>query len=180
MWSHYGDGHRSVAIEFDTNLLARAVLEQQKRQGGVILDIDNVLFEIKYQDELPEIGCEHIFQYVMNINKNHSEEFLEQTELAKRLRLMFSLKSMVWKIEKEWRLMWHNDETTLKFPRLELLDDTITAVYLGVRSPLTGDYMNDDFIFETKRHFPRAEIFKVKKRKGKFALDFERIAVPVN
>ncbi len=30
MWSHYGNGHRGVAIEFDTALLARAVLAKSK------------------------------------------------------------------------------------------------------------------------------------------------------
>jgi len=54
---------------------------------------------------------------------------------------------MGWKIEKEWRLWKHNDETRLKVQRLDLIDDTITALYLGFRYPLTADYMNDDFIF---------------------------------
>ena len=73
--------------------------------------------------------------------------------------------------------MWHNDETRLKILRLDLLDDTITAVYLGLRYPL-NDHMNDDLIYETKRNFPKAEIFQVKRGKGKSALDFERIAGP--
>lgn len=34
MWSHYGDGHRGVAIEFDTALLAGAVVKQQEKIDG--------------------------------------------------------------------------------------------------------------------------------------------------
>lgn len=89
--------------------------------------------------------------------------------------LRLSSKSKGWEIEKEWRLMWRNDETRLKVLRLDLLDDTITAVYLGCR---IADNIKDDFIFETKRHFPKAGIFKGREAKGKFALDFERIAEP--
>lgn len=38
IWSHYGNGHRGVAIEFDTTLLANAVLKQQERLCGAKLD----------------------------------------------------------------------------------------------------------------------------------------------
>jgi hypothetical protein len=166
MWSHYGNSHRGVAIEFDTTLLADAISKEQKKLDGKQID---AWFEIKYQDELPEITCEHIFQYLM-----HDDD----TELKGIIELRASLKSKGWEIEEEWRLMRKNDETKLKICRLDLIDDSITAVYLGCRYELNADHMEDPFIYETKRHFPRAEIFKAGKRKGKFALDFERIAGP--
>lgn len=177
MWSHYGNGHRGVGIEFDTTLLARAVLERQKKLRGAELDLNEVWCEVNYQDELPKITCEHIFQFVMNDTEVADEEAWSETGLAKILRELVSSKSMVWETEKEWRLMWRNDETRLKILRLDLIDDTITAVYLGCR---IADNINDDFIFETKSHFPKAEIFKARKTKGKFALYFERIAVTAN
>ena len=31
MWSHYADGHRGVALEFDTQLLTKTALEQMKK-----------------------------------------------------------------------------------------------------------------------------------------------------
>jgi len=168
MWGHYGNGHRGIAIEFDTSLLTGSVLKQQEKLGGITVDVNAPWSNIKYQDELPEITCEHIYHCVM-----HKKD----AELEKILELRLFSKSIEWKIEKEWRLMWHNDETKLKIVRLDLLDDTITAVYLGCRIP---DDINDDIIFETKSHFPKAEIFKARKVKGKFALDFERILMPSN
>jgi len=60
MWSHYGDGHRGVAIEFDTALLTKTVLEDQERLHGENLE---PWFEINYQDDVPKITCEHIFQH---------------------------------------------------------------------------------------------------------------------
>lgn len=179
MWSHYGNGHRGVAIEFDTNLLAKAVLEQQRMLGGVDIDLNEILFEINYPNEIPLIKCEHIVNFVLD-DIHIDEEAWMKKESGNILKERSCSKSMGWKIEKEWRLWRHNDETRLKVQRLDLIDDTITAVYLGFRYPLIDDHKNDDLIFEMKRHFPRAEIFKVRKRKGKFALDFERIAVSAN
>lgn len=177
MWSHYGNGHRGVAIEFDTIRLADAVMGEQKRLGGPKIE---PWFVINYKDDVPKITCEHIFQYVMIYTNNADKETLEQTELAKTLPIIFSLKSLEWKVENEWRIMRQNKDTKLKICRLDILDDSITAVYLGCRYELNADHMEDPFIYETKRHFPRAEIFKARKRKGKFALDFERIFVPPN
>ncbi len=180
MWSHYGNGHRGIAIIFDTSLLEMAVLDKQKRLGVINTKINDVWSKINYQDELPNITCEHIYQFIMNNGNNINEELQQETELGKTLSLILSSKKLEWKIEKEWRLMWRNDETRLKVLKLDLLDDTITSVYLGLRYPLINDHKNDDFIFEAKRHFPNAEIFKAVKGKGKFELDFERIDVPSN
>jgi hypothetical protein len=179
MWSHYGNGYRGVAIEFDTNLLANAVLEQQKMLGGPDMDVNEILFEIKYPNETPLIKCEHIVNFVLD-DIHRGKEAWMKTELGNILKERASSKSRGWKIEKEWRLRKHNDETRLKVQRLDLLDDTITALYLGFRYPLIGDHENDDLIFETKRNFAKADIFKAKKRKGKPSLDFERVILPAN
>lgn len=168
MWSHYGNGHRGAAIEFDTSLLAKAVLKQIKKQDGITNDINEVWSKIDYKKEPTKITCEQIVHYVMDWDK---------TKLEKVMKQRLSSKSVVWETEQEWRLMWRNDETRLKILKLDLTDDTISAVYLGCR---IADNIKDDFIFETKRHFPKAEIFKARKAKGKFALDFERIALPAN
>jgi hypothetical protein len=179
LWSHYGNGHRGVAIEFDVNLLANAVLEQQRMLGGVDIDLNEILFEIKYPNEIPLIKCEHIVNFVLDDIRLGEKDWMKK-ELGNILRERSCSKSIGWKIEKEWRLWRYNDETRLKVQRLDLIDDTITAVYFGFRYPLIDDHKNDDLIFETKRHFPKAKIFKAKQRKGKSALDFEQIVVATN
>lgn len=68
--------------------------------------------------------------------------------------------------------MWGNNETKLKVQRLDLLDDTITSLYLGCR---IDDYVKGDLIFEIRHNFPKAKIFMSKKVKGKFALEFEQL-----
>ena len=93
--------------------------------------------------------------------------------IEKIMNEIFSSKSMIWEAEKEWRLMWRNDETKLKFLRLNLLDESVVAIYLGCN---IDSKAKSDFIFEITRNFPKAKIFKAKKEKGKFGLDFEQIA----
>lgn len=168
MWSHYGNGHRGVAIKFNTHLLATAFFELLKKADDTTTDINSVWNEIIYQNEPQKITCEHIVHFIMDWDK---------TKLYKIMKQRLSSKSMLWETEKEWRLMWRNDETKLKILRLDLLDDTIIAIYLGCHIP---DNIKDDFVFETKRHFPKAKIFKARMAKGKFALDFEQIAGPAN
>jgi hypothetical protein len=175
MWSHYGNGHRGIAIEFDTNLLTRTILREQEIFGGAEIDANALLCEIFYQEDLPLITCEQIFQFVIQDTPVKDEEALMKTELADIIKKRVSMKSMIWKTEKEWRFMKRNDETGLKIQRVDLLDGTITAVYTGLRYQLHDDHGNDPVILETKRNFPKAKIYKAKKMKGKFALDFERI-----
>lgn len=68
---------------------------------------------------------------------------IDKTELERILAQRLSLKSDEWEIEKEWRIIWRNDETKVKVLRLDLIDDTITAVYLGLRYQLIDDHKND-------------------------------------
>ena len=173
MWSHYGNGHRGVAMEFDTSLLAKAILRRQKMLDGEDVDLNEIWFEIKYPYEIPKITCEHIINFVINGVPIPDEKAWLKTELADILRQRAASKSIGWKIEKEWRLAWHNDETRLKVQRLDLIEDTITSLCFGVRYSL-----NDDLIFEIKHNFPRAEVLKARKGKGKSMLDFERIVIP--
>ena len=179
MWSHYANGHRGVAVEFDTTLLSKAVLERQKMLGEVEVGINEIISKINYLNEIPKITCENIVNFVINDTPISDENAWMETELADILRKRASSKSIGWELEKEWRLMWHNDETRLKFQRVDMIDETIIAIYLGLRYPLIDDHIRDDLIFETKRNFPRAKIFRAIKGKGKSLLDFKLVA-PAN
>lgn len=173
MWSHYGNGHRGVAIEFDTDLLAKAVIEKSKRLGGEEVHIDEVWSKINYTTELPKITCEAIFQFVINDSKNSDERAWARTEHAKSIQLMLRSKSLKYRMENEWRLMWLNDETKVKIQKSDLLNDTITAIYLGC---LVNRQMKDRFVSETKRSFPNAKVFRGRQAKGSFALVFEQVS----
>ena len=97
---------------------------------------------------------------------------MAQTEISKILNLIVHSKSLEWKEENEWRLVWNTDETRAKIHKLPLLDGSITAIYFGCR---VDDRVKEDLIFETKRNFPNAKIYKGKPVPGKLALEFEEI-----
>jgi DUF2971 family protein len=170
MWSHYGNGHRSIAIEFDTALLTRAVSTKSKMLGGEETQIDEVWNEINYTPMLPKITCESIYEAVMCATEKFNLDTWRHTNFYEIMLLMLRSKSLVWSVEDEWRLMWHNDETNLKIQRLNLLDNTITALYLGC---LVTNHLRDSLVSQMKRSFPNAVIYGSKKVKGAFALEFK-------
>lgn len=164
MWSHYGNGHRGVAIEFDTHLLTRAVSKNLATHGT------EPLYKIGYRTDMPKITCESIYQYIMNVTKNDNDESWDETELFNTFCLILSSKSRVWEDEKEWRYILRNDKTRLKVLKLGLDDDTITTLYIGCRT----DYrVKDDLIFEIRNKFPNATVYKSNVVEGNFALAFE-------
>jgi hypothetical protein len=64
MWGHYGNGHRGVAIEFDTTALAESLRKQDN------LDGESPWKNMDYNPEIPKIKCEDIYEEVMNPNSN--------------------------------------------------------------------------------------------------------------
>ncbi len=170
MWSHYGNGHRGVAIEFDTVLLTKAISTKSKILTGEETQIDEVRNKINYTPTLPKITCESIYEAVMSAPEEFNIEAWRRPKFNEIMSLMLRSKSLVWEVEDEWRLMWHNDETNLKIQRLNLPDDTITALYLGCR---VTEPLKDNLVSQLRRSFPNAVAYCGKKANGDFALDFE-------
>lgn len=170
MWSHYGNGHRGVAIEFDTALLTKAVSMEYKKSTGEEAQSNEVWSEINYTPSIPKLTCESIYEAIMSAPEKLDMVTWQRPKFDQIMLLMLRSKSIVWKEEAEWRLMWHNDETNLKIQRLNLPDNTITALYLGC---LTTDHSN--LLSQLKLSFPNAVVFMGKKAKGEFALEFEEL-----
>jgi len=170
MWSHYGNGHRGVAIEFNTDLLAEAVISKEKTLNGERAQIGTVWNEISYAATLPKLSCEVIYESIMTADKEFKVEAWRQSKFSEIMPLMLRTKSLVWKEENEWRLMWHNDETNLNIQRLTLLDDTIAGLYLGCR---VSDSAKQNMTSQLKRSFPNAFIYDGKKFAGEFTIKFD-------
>lgn len=152
MWGHYGNGHRGIAIEFD-NLLFYELF--QNNHNSTVK-----MHEIIYRDKVPKITCEQAYRWIMNYEN-----------ITWMLHDLLFTKSCVWNKEAEWRLIcWNNSTETVQ--KFDLLDDTITAVYIGY---LVGKPHEQEFIYETRRNFPNAKIFKSNIKKGEFALEFEEL-----
>ena len=162
MWSHYGNGHRGVAIEFDTTALAKSLDKDE---------YDSPWWKMNYIKEVPKIKWEDIFDFV--INAPHSD--LNRSKLSSVVTERLSSKGEIWENEDEWRLALENDETRLKILRHDIPNSAVTAVYLGCRAA-EQEKLRNDFIHETQRNFPNATVFRAKMRHGEFALDFDKIS----
>ena len=166
MWGHYGNGHRGVAIEFDTNLLTSSVLKTVETKET------EQLSKIYYRSELPKITCESIYKAVIEMTENN-QQTSDKTELFNIIQLALSTKSKVWEKENEWRFILRNSKSKMKILRVALEDDTITALYLGCR---TDDNMKKDLIYETKQIFSNAKVYKSKISKNNFSLEFDQLS----
>ena len=60
MWGHYANGHRGLALEFDTNALASAVLQRHEAENAAPSEGDNVWAKIAYAETFPPITGEHL------------------------------------------------------------------------------------------------------------------------
>lgn len=167
MWGHYGDGHRGIAIEFDTTVLGESLM----KLGAP--DSKSLWLEMEYKKEIPKIKCDDIIEFVFNAKPDTNILESYGPKLADVIRQRVHAKSEVWASENEWRLLLTNDESKLKFCRHDLVDNAVTAVYLGCRA---SEQIQKDIVHETRRNFPRANVFSAKMRKGGYALDFEKIA----
>lgn len=169
MWGHYGNGHRGIAIEFNTTVLAES-FEKQDVSGS-----DPIWWEMDYIKDIPRITCEDIFEFVMNVQPNKDNLESYGPKLTSVMLERFHSKSEIWKSEDEWRLALTNDNTKMKILRHDLPDNAITAIYLGCRVA-EQEQARNDFVYEKQRNFPSATVFIAKVRKGEYALDFEKIA----
>ena len=79
-------------------------------------------------------------------------------------------KSLVWKSEYEWRLLWRRDDTKRKILKAPISENAIECVYIGENASKSAEA---DIRSEVKQKYPSAKIFKAKKQVGAFALDFE-------
>ena len=163
MWSHYGDGHRGIAIEFNTTVLTESVNVHDDSDGK------EPWGRVKYDKEIPKITCENIFEVftISLLGEGPYAPGFDETA-----RKQFLNKGEVWKTENEYRIVRYNDETKMKIYRHNILENAITAVYLGCE---TSKEDQGRFIHETARNFPNAEIYKCEMRPGEHALDFKQI-----
>ena len=64
MWGHYANGHRGLAIEFDTQALASAVLEHHETQNGNPSENTDVWAKIEYTKTFAPITTEFIYEFM--------------------------------------------------------------------------------------------------------------------
>lgn len=157
MWGHYANGHRGVAVEFDTKKLNNELREKNIKE--------DVVQKIRYSNDIPRISFEMMDRFLMS-KDNDAREIFNIIDLTVRT------KSINWAQENEWRLVNHKDNTTINILRVPLPDNAITHIYLGSEIYKTEE---DRIVEEARRLHPHAIISKAIKCKDKIGLEFQKI-----
>ncbi len=169
MWGHYANGHRGVAIEFNATEITAELMDESNRSRSVALNAEDPWTEIDYVEGFEPITCEMFFDFSGVLRQNGGKE---KTLLHDYFGRLAKTKSVIWKDEHEWRLMWRLDETKRKTIRKPISAAAIEKVYIGMRA---SAHVRADVAFEMKQYYPNAKIFQAEKRLGAFALDFKPI-----
>jgi hypothetical protein len=165
MWGHYGNGHRGVALEFD----ARKVASVFRKPTGETFAPESVWIRIEYEAKFAPITCAMFFDFF----RNEYEGSGGLTSLETYYDRLTRVKSIVWQKEEEWRLFYQpRDKTRLKVHRELVPPESLTAVYIGLQASRGSEA---DIVFETRKHFPSAKIFRAHKKPGFTELKFRQI-----
>jgi hypothetical protein len=173
MWAHYANGHRGVAVEFDPKALADAVLSHNAAVSGVTVSPRDAWTQMEYADVFPPITAEQIFQFMkqeMEIASG-ARSVRSDMQLDEYYKRMGMVKSTVWRVESEWRLMWRNDEIKKLVYKCPIGAEAITKIFLGLSIPPN---VRERVITSARLQFPAVTILQARKRHGEFALRFER------
>jgi hypothetical protein len=173
MWGHYGNGHRGLAVEFDTSALGLAALAHHSSQHGDPLVDGQPWVKIDYADSFRAISAEDVFQFMRQEHEIDAGErqTREQTSLDRYYQQLSVIKSRVWQPENEWRLMWRSDTVTGDVYKIPVTPECIKALYFGLAiSPDDAERVAD----VATRDYPNAEIWRATKRHGDLALAFRR------
>ncbi len=144
MWSHYSDSHKGFCIEFNAGRLFE-ICNNYIRIGDLILTK-----KVKYSPTYPKNNPYTIFK-----KYEAYEDWL-------------TVKSMDWKYEKEWRLLYakHPNEK-VQFP-----DDIFKAIYFGVQC---SDKHIEEVFELTKTKKINIKYYKAKLRRYDFGIEFTDI-----
>jgi hypothetical protein len=174
MWGHYANGHRGLAIEYDTQALANAARKHHGTVNGTPSDEQQVWAEIEYAKTFRPISAENVYEFLkQEIEQARRKQATRKiTALDAYYNRMTVIKSDVWQRENEWRLMWRNSETTDKIYKCPIEKDAITRIFLGL--DLEADKAKE-LIEAARINFPEACLFQAQKKHGDLALEFQPI-----
>lgn len=174
MWGHYGRGHRGIAMEYDTEALAKAVLAHHEAENGKPLEETSVWAKIEYVTTFSPIAAEHVYEFMKQERDVASGRIA--TRVMTQLDLYYSrmsiVKGDVWQSENEWRLMWRNEEAGRTIYKCPISSDCITAIYLGLSIAQEDE---EAVVSGARLNFPDAVIMKAAKRHGDLALEFKTL-----
>jgi hypothetical protein len=150
MWSHYSNNHKGAVIKF-------LCLPQ----------LDNLICTAKpivYNDDMP----------VMATLKEFIDDYLgfKSLDYQKIWDRMFSVKSIDWKYEREWRVIIPGEAIGTDYTDLKIYPQEVGKIILGCRM---SDQDTEDILNLLTHDFDHVTATKASKNPKKFRLDFEPV-----
>jgi hypothetical protein len=175
MWGHYGQGHRGIAIEFDTQSLANAVIAHHEAETLAPFTESSVWASVEYTERFAPITAAQIFEFMKQEKRLEDRKITARhpTSLDVYYSRMSVIKSTVWEREAEWRLMWRSTDTKPPIYQCPIGVDAIRRIFLGLDFPPARV---DEVVASTRATFPVSSVFRARKRHGDLALEFDRLS----
>jgi hypothetical protein len=156
MWSHYANGHKGVAIEFDFDLLRKKFTK--------------FLCQMTYKESIKKISHNMLLDIFLKKEKN---QYIE-TALDN-----FSIKSTDWIQEEEWRIYTKDNKYEARI-ECDILSETIKSIYIGCISEtykVENSIKNvlEEVKIAVSAKQPNAKIYQAKKDLRNLAITFEEI-----
>ena len=167
MWGHYGNGHRGVAVEFNSESVAASVVQHQLALHPTFKWEARVWTPVLYQERLDRLSAGDFYDFVKTTG-----EAEYTTRLLRQLNTISRIKSPVWKPEQEWRLLWRNDEIAPEVYHIPIEAAGIKTIFVGMR---VDELKVAEIAGAARANFPDAKVVRGRTRLGEFALDFEPI-----
>jgi len=168
MRGHYGNGHRGVAIEFNTRETSSLLTQISNATKGQNRPTEDAWIKVEYEHKISPLTCQIFFDFF----KSEHDGDKRRTSLHEYYYKTSRVKSIVWKREVEWRMLWMNDETRLKVHRAQIPHDAVSAVYVGLSTP---EATEADIRFEVSRNFPGAKLYRARKKLSFTQLEFKQV-----
>ena len=130
MWGHYANGHRGVAIEFNTIEVGKQHVEEYNKQRGDNLQAKDAWQAIDYEERLPLLTCAMLFDFA---KAEHNKD-PRPTSLDGFYSIISQTKSLDWQNENEWRILWRRIDTARKTIRVQIDAKAIERVYIGMNA----------------------------------------------
>ena len=149
MWGHYANGHRGIAIEFNTMEIAKPLIEDHIRQHGESLRPEEVWVKMDYMKKVPPITREMFFDFA----RGEYDRVERKTSLHEYYDKLSTIKSTVWESENEWRLMWQRDDTRRKVLKASIVEKAIERIYIGLNASSKFREERLSLSFRRDQHF---------------------------
>ena len=151
LWSHYADKHRGFCIGFDAKKLCLFCINYLKNlESRFLRGNQSIIFrDVRYTRNYPFINA-------------------YRTELNERTLSQLLTKSIDWKYEQEYRIVWFHG------PDMKLIinDGIMNKVILGCQMDKRGQ---EEMISVLRKRRDRISLYRAKKKIDGFRLDFEQV-----